>query len=72
MTRRSAVGVLNGNWKNRWRDDLYEIRDNENSLYWRSELTRAMEIIIANPAMEAVWDSDLVPNHTTYKGDSHA
>lgn len=64
---RHAIGVFNGNWKNKWRDEEYTKGDDANHLYWRNRLTRAMEIILAHPEMEAVWDSDLVPDHTTYK-----
>jgi len=34
MSRRYAVGVLNGNWKQRWKDDLD---------YWRDQQVRIIE-----------------------------
>lgn len=34
MSRRYAVGVLNGNWKNKWRDDID---------YWRDQRVRIIE-----------------------------
>jgi hypothetical protein len=34
MSRRYAVGVLNGNWKNKWKDDID---------YWRDQRARIIE-----------------------------
>jgi hypothetical protein len=37
-----------------------------NSLEWRKRRDDALSIIIRNPAMEAIWDSDIVPDNATY------
>ena len=34
MTRRYSIGVLNGNWRNRWRDDLD---------FWHDQRARIIE-----------------------------
>lgn len=40
--------------------------NHENSDYWIKRLYNAMTIILANPKMESVWDSELVPDKASY------
>ena len=38
MTRRSAIGVLNGNWKNRWKEDLDYWHDQKERIKKKNKL----------------------------------
>lgn len=40
---------------------------NPNGEYWKTRLQRAFDKIVENPEWADVWDSDLVPQHTTYQ-----
>ena len=44
-----------------------DMPEDESGAYWIKRLEIAMAIINVNPAMLEVWDSDLVPDHATYK-----
>lgn len=45
----------------------YETEPESNSVYWREKLDAAMEKVVNNPALVAIWDSSLVPDHATFK-----
>jgi hypothetical protein len=64
-----AVGVLNGNWKNRWKDEveLVQEQSNPNSSYWQGRLAQAFKKIVADEHLADIWDSVLVPEKATFR-----
>jgi hypothetical protein len=47
--------------------EYVEMVSNPNGEYWKARLQRAFDQIVTNPSLADVWESDLVPAHTTYQ-----
>jgi hypothetical protein len=47
-------------------EHLNELAD-QNSHYWQGRLAKAMRKILADKRLEAIWDSELVPEKSTFQ-----
>lgn len=67
MPRRSAVGVLNGNWKQRWKDELNAMDDRRTFIIQnnKQKFGEALDVLKdSDPAWEAWYDDDEhIPNY---------
>ena len=48
------------------RDYVQEISD-PNSLHWKIRLNKAFEVICADEQLADIWESELVPDHTSFQ-----
>lgn len=75
MTRRSAVGVFNGNWKNYWKRDLEDTSDRQEFIVEQNKLSFGDALVglkLVDPAgWEAWFDDDNNIPPVIYWSDSH-
>lgn len=68
MTRQYKTSAMTYRPSKRFHVDLpYPTEPEHNSQYWQDKLSAAMDEIIKNDDLVAIWDSPIVPQNATYK-----